>query len=645
MTAHRRQLIIWIFTGWLCVYALAWPGPSAYAQVNSLPATACALIGDQVVCYDRLTVTAHEVSPSGRHVTDFAIDPSGEWVVYRADNLLIMASIYGTVPEQILDQAATPSDSLSLTLTTIDWSPDGIAIAYITADGLRVVYPTLSTAEGAPRYVNNPDRPYIALQFSPGGGRLAAQADDGSWTLFALAAPEDGPLGLQRLRTIDRSAELAWADDNSVVIAPLSGGLFRLDAANASLAPLWTIPDQHFTKLMRAIDGQLYASQPDPGDTVGNVVNISPDGRVAPVGNAKIDVRVQWGPPNGQIMYYITSGTPILVYPRSGGEDTLPLRRVTAMVWADPPDAAVSSIALEADLYFRGFDKDGIVQVWKLPGNGLDPVIQITHRVQDVNDFAVSPDRKQIALITGGQLLIAPLNETLPPLPPTVTPTPNRFVTPTASPTPIPDVVLAKLVGDHADLLEWNPKGQEIVFDDGAGVSLVASNGKGTPALILRKTDDIRLATSGLLWGPFPSHTLLGYETGATRILVALRVPSGERQPISSPSWDIVDARFADNDSALFLRRVGWKGGPSVMRLYSAPVSWTGQVPEASALSPARLIDSPVLSPSGLFAAGLERRDTAKMLKFDVVILDIQAGRRVIINGTNGVLPPFRWMN
>src|SRR5215467_8493043 len=122
---------------WLCLYGFPLAAFPALAQVNTLPATACALVADQVVCFDRLTLAAHEISPPDRHVTDFAIDPSGEWVVYRIDSLIVMASIYGVARDRIIDQGATPPAELSLTMSTIDWSPDGIAFAYVTADGLR----------------------------------------------------------------------------------------------------------------------------------------------------------------------------------------------------------------------------------------------------------------------------------------------------------------------------------------------------------------------------------------------------------------------------------------------------------------------------------------------------------------------------
>jgi hypothetical protein len=388
----------------LLIVVGVWLIPSTvrgYAPRLRLPL--CALVTEQVICYDAPDATAHPITPAGQEVLDFAIAPDGNWIVYRADDRVTIAAINGSAASQSVDLAAAPPAALSLTTSTMVWSPDGVAIAYVTAGGFRVAFPL---ASGQARLVDVTDRLVVELRFSTDGGRLAAQADDGSWTLFAVQLTDDGG-SLKRTVTVTQAADIAWLDADNLVVAPVAGGLFRISAESTGTAPTpaWDVPDEHFTKLITTSAGTVLALHPDPGDTVGSVVSISAEGRVTALGNSKIDSMAAWGA-DGEALYYITSGTPILIDRATGAENTLPLKRVTRLMWLPPPPILSSSVPLDADLYFLAPDSSGIRQLWWLPRSGLEPVVQVSHEVSDVRDFVVSRSRTEIIVKTGQQFVV-----------------------------------------------------------------------------------------------------------------------------------------------------------------------------------------------------------------------------------------------
>ncbi len=529
----------------------------------ALPAPVCALVIAQVVCYDVERATPHPITPPDQQVIDFAIAPDGNWIVYRAANTIRIAAMSGNAATQQVDTQATPSAELDLSMTTIAWSPDGLAIAYVTASGFRVAFPT---PEGNARFVDVGDRSVVNLRFSPSGTRLAAQADDGSWTVFAVQTAGEGtgePTGLKRTRTIDQAADVAWLDDSALVVAMVAGGLSRLDAANADQPPAWTVPDEHFVKLFATSDGEVLALHPDPGDTIGSVVAISADGQVVPLGSSKIDEQAEWGP-DGAMLFYITSGTPILINRATGAEDLLPLKRVTGLKWAAPPPTLVSSLPLDADVYFLAPDDVGIRQVWRLPRGGLDAATPVTHQPVHVAGFAVSRDGSQVVLETDSGPVAVSLSGT--PIPA------DAGIPPVSTP-------------------------------DLHGVSLSASGDAPQREWLIR-------LSSG----------------GSSRVLVR-------------SLWPIVDVLVAAKPNGLsvfFLRHVGWNSGPDTIQL-GVPSNDPMQ-PEAR--SRFAILSGARLSPTGRFAAGLQRAGRADQL----VILDLSSGRKVRIQGADGV-SLFKWVS
>jgi hypothetical protein len=423
----RRLLIVAVLIGFaprpVRADSPAQRGPSARGPL-------CALVLGQIVCHDSPRTTGRPITPSGRSVVDFAVAPDGEWLVYRASNTVTIASIYGSGRSQQIDSSAAPPATLDRSASTIAWSPNGLAIAYVTAGGFRVAFPTPT---GEPTFVDVNDRLAVNLRFSTDGGRLAAQADDKSWSLFAVQLTDDGGRvrdgvrgSVQRTRAIDQAADVAWLNGDELVVAAVSGGLSRVSAVNGG-TPAWIVPTEHFTKLTTTSGGEVLALHPDPGDTIGSVVSISADGQVTPLGSSKIDATAEWGP-DGETLYYITSGTPILIDRATGAENTLPLKRVGRLVWLPPAPPLSSSVPLDADLYFLAPDSNGVRQVWRLPRSGLEPVIQVSHETYDVRDFAAS--RTQVIVKTDQQTIRVPLVGATPAVPETA-------ILPTSTPSPL----------------------------------------------------------------------------------------------------------------------------------------------------------------------------------------------------------------
>jgi Tol biopolymer transport system component len=655
--------------GVLCVVCASLVPTNASAQGRRrLPAPLCALVTGQVICYDQ-NAQAQPVTPPGQRVIDFAIAPDDNWIAYRTDNIVTLAPIYGSTTTQQnqqgqqIDTQATPSATLDLTMTTLAWSPDGLTIAYVIANGFRVAIPT---ENGKPQLVSVEDRLAINLRFSPNGARLAVQADDGTWSLytvdpFASADTTANAKQIQRTGTIDQAADVAWQDENALVVALVAGGLYQIDAANPSARPAWTVPSEHFIKLITTAKREVLALHPDPRDTIGNVVSIRSDGKVTPVGASKIDSQAEWGL-GGETLVYITSGTPILVDPATGRENTLPLKSVTRLVWTRPLPPPVGTLVMDADLYFLNPDSSGVQQVWRLPRSGLDRLTQLTTQISDVRDFAISPNRAQIALTSGGRLIVVSATD------------------------PKDERVLAWLNRTDSAQADWHPGGNQLVYADGNGLYLIATDGNSIPTQLMPKGSEQRPAalykrpqfspdgrlllvewrepkdntfistnvidivantlTSlkfaqpwNVVWGP--DNLLLARApaqvTDSARLLT-LRVQGGvqgEAAALTEFSWYVADARFATDKSIQFLRRLGWDAGPDIVRphMVSGPISpdSAGTVLRPAARGKPGILSNPQLSPTGRFAVGWQRTGKIGQL----VVLDLQSGNRVRIQGAN----------
>jgi hypothetical protein len=399
------------------------------------PSPICAVSQGALTCYQlslRLNANgsprgwvanaATRISKADEAVLDFVQAPDGSWVAYRVDNVLTLSPTAGEDAQTqavAIDTDAAPPAALSDQAQSIAWAPDGIALAYITALGIKTAYP------GA-LFATDFSRPFVSVKWSRNGAYLAAQSADGGW-LFFQSAP--GKLTLKRI--FAEPAEAAWLDDRAVVLAPTVGGLLRLDAsASSDTPPDWYIADEYFIKLRSGAPGEVVALHPDGGGAIGSAVSIRADGQWTALGRAKLDSRLDWGPEPGNILYYITSGTPILVDRATGDENLLPMRTV-ARVGFNIQLPERLGVTLDADLYFLASDSRGVSQLWRLPRDGA-PLIQLSRSTTAVSGYDVSGERVQYT--TNGVTITVTRDGTIPEVATPDTTGPGGFSVATATP-------------------------------------------------------------------------------------------------------------------------------------------------------------------------------------------------------------------
>jgi WD40 repeat protein len=616
---------------------------------RNLPTLLCALSEAQVRCYVGTFGEVRTVSTPGQTVTDFAISPDNLYVAYRHESTIQIGNVYGGAA-QIVDREVYPPARLDQLLSTITWSPDGRLLAYITANGFRIAY--ASGGETQTRDVM--DRLYIALKFSPDGSRIAAQAEDESWNIFNVVQDESFNVTLTRTHYLPGAADLAWVDPSSVVVAARAGGVQRLDISESVIQVLWAQPADTLVRLSRSVNGEVYALRRDMsnpmGAEVGRAVSISPGGTIEALrgADALIDVRVTWAI-DGQLMAYVTSGTPILVDPVSGEENMIMIADTNITSWGELPPESVERLLTDTDLYFLAQSGENTAQVWRLPSNALDPAAQISQQAESVRAFAVSPDRQQLALAVGARLIIAPIRL-------------SGIETPIA---PDEEIQLAEIASSGEVSLDWRRDGVEIVYADATGVYAVPVNAVSPPRRILRSTADapytearyssdggyvlVRLAYNQ--WNVFdtngqpstlPQHQIperVLYATwrsdGAVLYHTATGVGAGDRVLLDS-AYPVVAVQ-PTGDSALVVRRIGWSGASGALQLATT----TGEVRTPLRLDGFANTPSLALSPTGQFLAGAVRLADGRIDA--LCILDLNTGRRVVISGVSRVTS-LRWV-
>jgi hypothetical protein len=320
---------------------------------------------------------------------------------------------------------------------------------------------------------------------------------------------------------------------------------------------------------------------------------------------------------------------------------------------------------MDADLYFLSADGSGIRQVWRLPRSGLDRLSQLTTQISEVRDFAISPNRRQIALTSGGRLIVVSATD------------------------PKDEKVLAWLNRADSAQADWHPGGNQLVYADGNGLYVVAIDGNSIPIQLMPKgseqhptalyknpryspdgrfllvewyeprdssfisTNLVDLTANTLtplkfaqpwnvVWGP--DNMLLASApaqvTDSPRLMTlnaqrAAQGGAGEAAALTELSWNIADARFTPDKSVVFLHRFGWAVGPDMVRSHTipAPISSgsASAVPSSEARGKPGNLSNPQLSPTGRFAAGWQRAGKIGQL----VVLDFQSGNRVRIQGAN----------
>jgi Tol biopolymer transport system component len=684
---YKRAIRLCIVTLIVLCSVLVTPLGSINAQGRDrdrpeLPAALCGLVNAQVACFDMNTAKSRIMSPADQRVIDFSISPGSDWLAYRTVNgNAVIASMTGDPLSLVIDPSAVPPAEIETAATTLSWSPDGMVIAYVTANGFRVAFPPLADKPSLPPYADRLDRSYINLRFSPRGSRLAAQSDDGNWAIFTVNVADHT---ITRTRTIDQAGEVAWFNEDDLAVALLAGGLFGTSAIDGSLPPRFNVPNEHFIKMMSTSGGEIVAIHPDPGDTIGSAVSITHDGVVTSLGDSKVDSQVRWGP-DGQVMLYIGAGTPILVDRATGAEDMLPVRNVSRVVWSPPMPKVAVTVQADADLYYLSPDESGTRQLWQYVRDGKG-IRQITAEVANVDTYAVSPDKSQVAYVSGGRIIVTAFASM------------NR------------QRILAYFPNAHAITLGWRSDGLQLAYSlqssDSQGGLYVAQTtlnagllqptqhksllikGSGSAALLRRNTTssgytDSRFSPDGRyiltsLYGdqvnqqgsryriidlqkpsedlPAPvdsSYSLMwavnnlllarsSHTTPAgTPSLMLTPVVGGQTLSLVEPGTHVGDVRMAPDGHLSILRAVGWFSpeygsvGPNVVQSQLLTIEPDGTV-QKTGVSPAAILPESHISPSGFYAAGILRGGPIRE-QDQLLMLDVRSGQVWRVSGANRV--------
>ncbi len=113
--------------------------PRARAQDSALPPLYILTAQHTVARLDPADGSLTTISPQDQPVFDFAIAPDGAWYAYRtgANNGMVILNALDSNTGTLLEMnIALPADPSAR--QTMAWSPDGLALAYVVPDGVRI---------------------------------------------------------------------------------------------------------------------------------------------------------------------------------------------------------------------------------------------------------------------------------------------------------------------------------------------------------------------------------------------------------------------------------------------------------------------------------------------------------------------------
>ncbi len=424
----------------LLVFAVFAAPASAQDGLN-LPADLYVLLNNgQVQRYGVGASGVDNLTPEGLFVVDFGIDSLGERLAFRTETGLFAMNL-GIDGEPIpLEGATADVPAYRGAGETMMWSPTGDAIAYTTTYGARVFFNTGTTAA----FVDLREGIFKGLSWSPGGRFLAAEAEQNIWWIYRR---EGYALSLSSV--ITSSIGTAWISDSEVVFAPAEGSLrlMNLDQANAQ-AVLLDESVIYRLPFLDANDALVFfgrdPADPNTPDGYGRLLRLGRGAQqLETIGQVPIALNgLRWAP-GGTLLVAFQGGVIALYDPSTGLGFPLPITDVVAYTWgpvraanavetlpadsplpasqptatapadapvdapAGQPTAApvstVSALTLAADGFFLAPEPRGMVQVWKLPANGSLPQ-PFTLSGSDVNEFAASPDGRQVAYVVEAEL-------------------------------------------------------------------------------------------------------------------------------------------------------------------------------------------------------------------------------------------------
>lgn len=577
------------------------------------------------------------VTPENAFVLDFAVSPDGDWLAYRTEeNLILTSLIVEDAPDIVLEGTSADVPPARGRGETMVWSPGGDALAYTTIYGARVAFNL-----GQPAFANISTSAVYDLSWSPGGTYLALHTEPDVWWIFR----RDGTQ-MNLASAIPVSRGIAWLADSLLLFAPDEGGLRTMDlsAANAQsllhdatnlyLRP-YIRPDNSIVVFSRPLDAA------DLGEYTGFFRRLTVTNGVVSVvesGETPVDLSgLRWAP-RGDLLIAFRGGVLALVLPLSGEGFTLPIVNAVGYGWGAPRPDAVTGFTLTYDGFFLAPTTDGIIQVWRLPGNGL-PAQPITTAPDDITDYTFSRDH--LAYVSDSRIWLQPL----------------------AVGTPLPEAAELVSTSDAARDLAFNPAGDTLAYitlstpdNPEGGVWLIPTAG-GEAQLVLANELDPNDPPSPLFayrepqFAPNMNALLVTRVTGEAHELFILDPTSGElfaAGRYARALWlsgglalgigwqdgavlDVIDASLMNGEPATILRASNGTAqavreiAPGRLRVVLTRPARPGETyyslvdvniheGEPNDITDLDYMANPVISPDGEFIAGYSQPDGALLI-------------------------------
>ena len=303
---------------------------------------------------------AAPVTPAGVVVTDFALGPGGDWLLYRANGTITALSLATQVEQIVSTDTGSPRDVSRG--QTMAWSPDAAKLAYTTHDGFQLMLASDDPASPLAFDIPVQDSFVIDLRWSPDSRWLAAWADSGQ--AMECDSSDAAKLQCYDLGTV---SGLAWLADGRLALLSAAGTLELADPANP--------------------DARTLA---DPQEQLD----------LAPLLRGAWDAAGQWSaepvPESGAIMITEFATATSALIAASGA--------VKHVAWGDSPPQRVSSLPMPATLYFLAYQRE-ITQVWRLAATGQEAE-PITAAFADVTAYDISRDGAKVAYTSGGAIFV-----------------------------------------------------------------------------------------------------------------------------------------------------------------------------------------------------------------------------------------------
>ncbi len=347
-----------------------------------------------------------QVTPDTEFVLDFAVAPDGNWLAYRTESGITLTEMLVESPNTVqLEGTSADVPPVRGRGATMAWSPDGAALAYSTTGGLRAAF----NVDETPAFTHVPVTAILSLQWSASGTYLAVEVEDYIWWIYRVEGTQ-----FILASAIPTSYGLAWLDDARLIFAPAEGGLRLMDLANGNAQSLlqdetraYRLPYVRANNVVAAFSRPINETE---GDT-WFLTTLQADGTLINISENPVEIMGGNWAPEGRLLVRFTSGILVLVEPSSGAGFPLPVASTVAYGWGGQRPDGATGISTSFEGYFRAPTADGIVQVWRLPTNGLPP-LPLTSAERDITEYAISRRGDNVAYVSDGELWLQPITST-----------------------------------------------------------------------------------------------------------------------------------------------------------------------------------------------------------------------------------------